>query len=116
MNLRAFRLRSVVAAAAAMSAVAVYADDGWFQIDFGRGGVSVGFGNRNLGVRLDFADRGRNRRCDDNRFDRYGRYHDPRMDRLRRYERYDGYKRVDLFDRSYRIDSGTRPMGRGRYF
>jgi len=38
------------------------------------------------------------------------------MDRLRRYERYDGYKRVDLFDRSYRIDSGTRPMGRGRYF
>lgn len=116
MNLRTFRLRSLVAAAAAMSTVAVYADDGWFQIDFGRGGVSIGFGDRNLGVRLDFADRGRNRRCDDKRFDRYGRYHDPRMDRYGRYGRNDGYKRADLFDRSYRIDSGRRPVGSSRYF
>lgn len=101
----------VLLAGLAIGAVAL-ADDGWFRIGIGREGVSVGFGNRNFGIRLDFVDPSRCRGYEYYRFDRYGRYNDERLERCRPYDR---SPRVDLYDRSRRIDSG-RLSRRGTYF
>lgn len=119
-------LRALVLSTVTATAAFATADDGWFDLGVGRGGVTVGFGNRDFGIRLSFADRDRYRRFDsryDSRYDRTsrsGRYGDPRFDRCEPYDRfggYGGYKRVDLYDRSGRIDTGwRRPTGRGGYF
>lgn len=108
MTLRSWVMKGLILVLLMAGPMAVFATKGddWFDVRLSNRGISVGFGNRDFGIRVDLANRSR---YDRNRYDDW---------RHRGYDyRYD-YRRIPSgrdyrFDRNYDPRSCANPVRSG---